>query len=506
MSQEPGEILDKSLIIDIVRQTARDRELDSEQVFGLIEEALARILHRSNGRAGSFLVSIDRDSLAMESWQVWEVIDDDEPIEQVDTQKPLEAAREIDPEAAIGGEVRVSCESPRLDNHANAQIFKQKFVSCLRRAERAKLLADLLERGDRLLGGTVKNIDKTTHDYIIEVQRVECRLRRGDAIPKENLRRGDRIRCLLLEIKDDPNRGKMVYLTRANEDFLKELFRREVPEIEKSILEIVSVARDPGYRSKIAVRSKDTRVDPVGTCVGMRGSRVQSVTADLSGEKVDIIPWSEDEMSFVLQSLAPAEIESVRVTGPKACDVIVAPDNLAKAIGKAGMNVKLASQLTGWQLNITDPEDAERRENERIDRKQSYFMRYMNIDENVARILYEEGFNTIEDLADAEHAELLEIEGFSEEAVVDIMAQAQEALARMEKDLSEKTAGAEAALMEMVEDKALLRVLLLNDIVKLETLAEMDIDELQEKTENEISEANAIELVMQARERFSPAE
>ena len=506
MSQEPGEILEKNLINDIVRQTARDRDLDSEQVFGLIEEALARILHRNNGREGNFVVKIDREDLSMQSQRVWEVIDDDEPIEHVDVQKTLEAARDIDKEAAIGGEVSVPWDSPRLDNHANAQIFKQKFISCLRKAERSKLLSDLLERGDRLLSGTVKNIDKSNGDFIIEVQRVECRLRREDAIPKENLRRGDRVRCLILEIIDDLNRGKIIYLTRASEDFLKELFRREVPEIEKGILEIVSVARDPGYRSKIAVRSKDTRVDPVGTCVGMRGSRVQSVTADLSGEKVDIIPWSEDEMSFVLQSLAPAEIETVRVTGAKSCDVIVAEDNLAKAIGRSGMNVKLAARLTGWQINIIDREEADQRENERVDRKQSYFRRYLDIDENVARILYEEGFNTIEDLADAEHAELLEIEGFSEEAVVQIMAQAQEALARIEKDLGEKTAKASSEFMDLIENKDLLRILLLNDIVDIQALADMSTDELQEATESEIGEADAVDLIMQARGHVSPAE
>ena len=279
-----------------------------------------------------------------------------------------------------------------------------------------------------------------------------------------------------------------------------------MPEIEKGILEIVSVARDPGYRSKIAVRSKDTRVDPVGTCVGMRGSRVQSVTADLSGEKVDIIPWSEDEMSFVLQSLAPAEIETVRVTGAKSCDVIVAEDNLAKAIGRSGMNVKLAARLTGWQINIIDRDEADQRENERVDRKQSYFRRYLDIDENVARILYEEGFNTIEDLADAEHAELLEIEGFSEEAVVQIMAQAQEALARIEKDLGEKTAKASSEFMDLIENKDLLRILLLNDIVDIQALADMSTDELQEATESEIGEADAVDLIMQARGHVSPAE
>ena len=334
MSETQIQVLDKNVIDELVRQTARERSLDSDEVFALIEEALARVLNRNNERSGDFRVEIDRETYGLKAWRLWEVIPDDQPIEDIAAQKTYEAAKEIDSEAQIGGEISIDWPAPDVNKHTNAQIFKQKYMNCLRQAENSKLLNDLLQRGDNLVNGTVKRIDRTSGDYVIEVQRVECRLRRSDAIPKESLRPGDRIRCLIREIKDDPNRGRMVYLTRTSEDFLKELFRREVPEIEKEILEIVGVSRDPGYRSKIAVRSKDARVDPVGTCVGMRGSRVQSVTADLSGEKVDIIPWDQDEMNFVLRALAPAEIESARVIGHQSCDVIVKEDSLAKAIGK----------------------------------------------------------------------------------------------------------------------------------------------------------------------------
>ncbi len=383
MTQPQMQVLDKNLLNELVLQTARERELNSEEVFALIEEALARVLERTIERDGNFRVTINKDTYQLVAARYWEVIADDEPIESVATQKTLEYALEIDPEAQIGGEVSMDVEAPDLNRHANAQIFKQKYLHCLRKAEHNKLLDELLAREETLVNGTVKRIDRTTGDLIVEVHRVECRLRRFDSIPRESLRPGDRIRCLIKEIKDDPDRGRTVFLTRSNEEFLRELFRREVPEIEKGTLEIVTVARDPGYRSKIAVRSHDPKVDPIGTCVGMRGSRVQSVTADLGGEKVDIIPWSEDEIDYVLSALAPAEINSIRISAPQCCDVIVDDDKLAQAIGKSGMNVKLASRMTGWQINITNSKEAEEREQQRVDRRQKYFMERLDVDERV---------------------------------------------------------------------------------------------------------------------------
>lgn len=499
MSEIQTQILDKNVVDELVRQTARERSLDSDEVFGLIEEALARVLNRNNERTGEFRVRIDRETYGMEAWRIWEVIPDDQPIEDVGSQKTFEAAQEIDPGAQIGGEISMECDPPDLNRHSNAQIFKQKYMNCLRQAENSKLLDDLLQRGDSLVNGTVKRIDRASGDFVIEVQRVECRLRRSDAIPKESLRPGDRIRCLIREIKEDPNRGRMVYLTRTSDDFLRELFRREVPEIEKDTLEIVGVARDPGYRSKIAVRSRDQRVDPVGTCVGMRGSRVQSVTADLSGEKVDIIPWDQDEMNFVLRALAPAEIESARVIGHRSCDVIVKEDSLAKAIGKSGMNVKLASRLTGWQINITNQEEADAREVERLERKQTYFMAQLDVDESVARILYDEGFNTIEDLAETDREELLEIEEFEEDIVDEILTRAKDAMANAEKEYADRLARTDERMHEVVPDKDTLRVLIMGDILKVDDLAELSIDDYLEIVED-VTEEEAQDTIMRARE------
>lgn len=490
--------LDSVLFKDLVRQTARERALDSEEVISLIEEALARVLNRKNDRAGNFNVDIDRETFVLKAQRLWEVISDDETLEDIACQKTHEVAQEIDPEAKIGGEIAVDVDPPDLDHRSNARIFKQNYLNCLRQAEHSKLLDELLERSERLINGTVKRIDRSSGDFIIEAQKVECRLHRSDSIPKESLRPGDRIRCLIKEIKEDPNRGRMVILTRTSEEFLRELFRREVPEIEKGILEIVGVARDPGYRSKIAVRSKEAKVDPVGTCVGMRGSRVQSVTGDLGGEKVDIIPWEEEEIKFVLSALAPAEISSVRITGPQSCDVIVEEDKLAQAIGKAGMNVKLASRLTGWQINITDSQEAEERENDRVVRKQEYFIKHLDVDESVARILYDEGFNTIEEVAATEREELLDIDGFDEVTVDAILARSIAAVNKAEADFNAKHAESEPLLREIAADEEILRSLINNDIMTVQGLADLGMEELLEKVED-ITEEEAQELIMAAR-------
>lgn len=492
------QVLDKELLNDLVRQTARERALSSEEVVELIEEALARVLSRNNNRSGQFRVKINRETFALHAERLWEVIANDEPIEDIESQKTHEVAIESHPEAEIGGEIAVEAEAPDLNRHSNAQVFKQNYLNCLRQAEHSKMLDELLERGERLINGTVKRIDRSTGDYIIEVQKVECRLRRSDSIPKESLRPGDRIRCLIKEIKEDPNRGRMVMLTRSSDDFLRELFRREVPEIEKGILEVLGVARDPGYRSKIVVRSRDAKVDPVGTCVGMRGSRVQSVTADLGGEKVDIIPWEEEETAFVLGALAPAEISSMRVTGQQSCDIIVDEDKLAQAIGKSGMNVKLASRLTGWQINITNAAEAEGLELERIQRTQEYFAKHLDVDEAVSRILYDEGFNSIEDLAETEKSELLEIEGFDETTVEAILARSVEAVNKVEAEYQAKYSKCEQQLREIATDPVTLRALIINDILTVQGLADLDVDELHEFADD-ITDEEAQQLIMDAR-------
>ncbi|MCY4325367.1 MAG: transcription termination/antitermination protein NusA, partial [Betaproteobacteria bacterium] len=356
---------------------------------------------------------------------------------------------------------------------------------------------------------TVRRIDHNTGDVIIEAHRVECRLRRSDAIPKESLRQGDRVRALIKEngIVEEAHRGLQVYLTRAADDFLRKLFEREVPEIEKGVLEIVSVARHPGYRSKIAVRSLDPKVDPVGTCVGIRGSRVQSVTAELAGERVDIVQFEDVETDFVLRSLAPAEVVRVRLTGEKSCDVIVDPDNLAQAIGKDGMNVRLASKLTGWHINITDPESSDQMENERMKAKSEYFMEKLDIDASVAEILYTEGFNSVEDIAEADSNDLAAIEDFDGEIAAAVHERACEAVVRAEEEYKSKLAKVgkdfSALISEVLgsqrEDLAeIMRSLITSDVLDVAAMADLSIDEILEIC-GTLSEEDASQLIVTAR-------
>ena len=497
----------KEQIEDLLRQQARERDLEPSTVFEIFEVALARILHRLNNRSGEFRVKVNPNTFEMSAERLWEVIDDEEPISDVAVQKTLDAARELDPDAQIGGQFSETVDPPDLNRHSNAVTFKQQFNIKIRDAERRQQLKELLARNERLLSGTVRRVEHSSGDIIIEAHRVECRLRRSDSIPKEILRQGDRVRALIKDIVDEPNRGVQVYLTRSADEFLRKLFEREVPEIEKGVLEIVNVARQPGYRSKIAVRSLDPKVDPVGTCVGIRGSRVQSVTAELAGERVDIVQFEEVETDFVLRSLAPAEVVRVRLTGEKACDVIVDQDNLAQAIGKDGMNVRLASKLTGWHINITDSESSDQMESERMKAKNAYFMEKLDIDASVAEILYTEGFNSVEDIADTDCEDLAAIEDFDEEIAAAVHERACEAVARAEEEYKCKLAKVGKDFSSLIKDvlgsrredlDEIMRALINSDILAVSAVADLSIDEVLEIC-GTISEEDASELIVAAR-------
>ncbi len=503
----PRPLTNREQIEDLLRQQARERELEPHEVFDIFEVALGRILHRNNERSGEFRVKVDPRTYEMTAERLWEVIDNEEPIRDIATQKTLEAAREIDPTIEVGAELAVPVDPPDMDRHSNALTFKHQFNLKIRDAERRKQLSELLDRNERLLSGTVRRVEHSTGDVIIEVHRVECRLRRADAIPKEILRPGDRVRALIKDITEEINRGIQVYLTRASDEFLRKLFEREVPEIEKGVLEIVNVARQPGYRSKVAVRSLDAKVDPVGTCVGIRGSRVQSVTADLAGERVDIVQFEDVETDFVLRALAPAEVTRFRLTGDRSCDVIVEQENLAQAIGKDGMNVRLASKLTGWQINITDSESSDEMENERMMKKREYFMLRLDIDESVAVILYDEGFDSVEAIAEVDLDELRDIEGFDEEIATAVHERACESVARAEAEFQEKFAQVTSELPDLVNSvlgdsrgdaDEVLRALITSDVMTVEALAELGADELME-TCSTLTEEEAIEMIMASR-------
>lgn len=381
---------------ELVVELVREHPIGLDEALGLVEEALAGVL-KSNYRTGEFRVRMDRETYGMTAWRIWEVIPDDQPNKDDSWQKTIKAAREIDPNVQIGGEISKECDPPNLDRHSNAQVFKKKYL---------KAVSNLLDvsqlKDGRLVCGTVKRTDSDSGDLVIDVENVECLLPRMDAIPGEILLPGDQIRCLIREIKEDPKLGRMVFLTRTSDKFLTELLRVLVPEIKSDILKIVGVARDPGYCSKIAVsfQTIDQIVASADCCVGLFNPWLKLDIDELKGERVHIILKDQNDVSFVMRSLRPAEIESVKLTGPRTCDVIVKEGNESKAIDMYGRNVKPANRLTGREITIL-----------------SNFRKIFDVDEWVAQILYAKGYYTIKDLAKTKREVLLEIEQFDEDLV-----------------------------------------------------------------------------------------
>src|SRR5690606_5848741 len=353
------------------------------------------------------------------------VVPDEAGLQEPDRQELLSDAREIVPDIEEGEYIEEPLE-PEEFGRIGAQAAKQAILQKIRDAEREQVLNDFLERGETIVSGNVKRMDKG--DAIIDTGKIEARLPRSEMIPRENIRVGDRIRAWVARI-DHAARGQQVILSRTAPEFIRELFENEVPEIEQGLLEIKAAARDPGVRAKIAVVAYDKRIDPIGTCVGMRGSRVTAVRNELGGEQVDIVLWSEDPAQFVIGALAPANVESIVAAEDKhAMDVVVDEENLPKAIGAKGQNVRLASELTGWQINIMTPEESlSRQEAERADLRAT-FMNKLDVDEEVADILIDEGFTGIEEIAYVPMQELLEIEAFDEDTINELRSRARNAL------------------------------------------------------------------------------
>jgi N utilization substance protein A len=383
-----------------------------------------------------------------------------------------------------------------------AQAAKQVILQKIRDAEREQLLNDFLSRGDKIFTGTVKRLDKG--DLVIESGRVEGRLKRSELIPKENLRSGDRVRAMMIEI-DPTLRGPQIVLSRSAPSFMIELFRQEVPEIEQGLLEIKSCARDPGSRAKIAVVSYDKRVDPIGTCVGVRGSRVNGVTNELAGERVDIVLWSEDPAQFVIGALAPANVQSIVVDEEKhAMDVVVDEENLAIAIGRGGQNVRLASELTGWRINIMTAEESVAKQAQESDGIRKLFVDRLDVDEEVADILIAEGFTSLEEVAYVPIQEMLEIESFDEETVQELRTRAKNVLLTMEIAKEERVEEVTQDLRDVEGvTPELVAKLSEGGVHTRDDLADLAVDELTEMTG--IDEAAAKALIMKAREHWFTA-
>ena len=366
-------------ILLLVDALAREKNVDTDIVFLALEMALASATKKKHGDDIEVRVEIDRNSGFFESFQKWTVVNDSDWLSET-LEMPMSEATQRKADAQPGDIIEDPLE-PIDFGRIGAQAAKQVIFQKIRDAEREQILADFLSRGDSLVTGTVKRIERG--NAIIESGRLEALLPRDQMILKENMRIGDRVRAFMQKVERS-NRGPQLMLSRTAPEFIIKLFELEVPEIEEGLLEIRAAARDPGMRAKIAVKSNDRRIDPIGTCVGMRGTRVQAVTGELGGERVDIILWSEDPAQFVINALAPAEVSSILVDEDKhSIDVVVEEDQLAKAIGARGQNVRLASELTGWELNIMTIDQAEEKsETERISVRE-LFMSRLDVDEDV---------------------------------------------------------------------------------------------------------------------------
>ena len=374
-------------------------------------------------------MAINPDTGAYETFRRWLVVPDEAGLQNPDAEEMFSDAREDIPDIDEGDYIEKMVESVPI-GRIGAMAAKQVILQKIRDAEREMLLNDFMSRGDKIFVGTIKRMDKG--DLIVESGRVEGRLKRNEMIPKENFRTGDRVRALITEV-DLTLRGAPILLSRSAPGFMIELFRQEVPEIEQGLLEIKTCARDAGSRAKIAVVSHDRRIDPIGTCVGVRGSRVNAVTTELAGERVDIVLWSEDPAQFVIGALAPANVVSIVVDEERhAMDVVVDEENLAIAIGRGGQNVRLASELTGWRINIMTADESAQKQAEEADGIRKLFMAKLDVDQEIADILIEEGFTSLEEVAYVPLQEMLEIEAFDEDTVNELRARAKDALLTME--------------------------------------------------------------------------
>lgn len=481
-------------ILLLVDALAREKNVDKEVVFGALELALASATKKRIHDEADVRVSVDRHSGDFEAYRRWLVLADDD-FENEHIQIPMSAAKVEAPEIEIGDYIEEPVEDVGF-GRIGAQAAKQVILQKIRDAEREQILSDFLAREEHLVTGTIKRMERG--NAIVEAGKIEALLPREQMIPKENLRVGDRVRAYLLRI-DRNARGPQLILSRTAPEFIAELFRLEVPEIDDGLMEIKAAARDSGIRAKIAVKSNDPRVDPIGTCVGMRGTRVTAVTNELGGERVDIVLWSQDPAQFVIGALAPAEVTSIVVDEEKhAMDVVVDESNLAIAIGRNGQNVRLASELTGWSINLMTEEESQKKAEAETAATRLLFMEKLDVDEEVANILIEEGFSTLEEIAYVPLAEMLEIDAFDEATVQELRERARNVLLTEAIVTEEQLEGVEEALLALAGmDKQLAAKLASNGIKTRDDLGDLAVDELVELSG--LDQERAKQLITNAR-------
>lgn len=488
-------------ILLVVDAMSNEKGVDKEVIFQAIEAALAMATRKRHDMNLDASIKIDRVTGDYETFRQWLIVEDDEELESEETQITLAAAREKDPEAEVGGYIREPMESVEFGRIA-AQTAKQVIVQKVREAERAQVVDMYREKVGQMIHGTVKRVDRGNVTLDLGGN-AEAFLPREEMIPRESFRAGDRIRGYLKEIRPE-GRGPQLIVSRVAPALLIELFTLEVPEISDGMIDIKGAARDPGLRAKIAVEAKEARIDPVGACVGMRGSRVQAVTNELAGERVDIILWDEDPARFAINAMAPAEVLSIVVDeDAHSMDIAVEDDQLSQAIGRSGQNVRLASQLTGWELNVMSASEADQKAESEIGELIQSFMTDLDVDEDVALILAQEGFSSLEEVAYVPEQEMLDIEEFDEDIVAELRSRARDVLLTRAIASEEQLESAEPT-QELLDMEGMTRDLALTlaskGVTTLDDLAELAVDELVEM--GDLNEEQAAALIMKARESW----
>lgn len=472
-------------ILLVVDAFSHEKDIEKEVVFAAIEDALRMATIKSHENQLDACVKIDRKTGEYETFRRWLVVEsiegtDDEPFNP-EVEIPLEEAAQQFGAVSVGDFVKKPMPSIEF-GRIEAQTAKQVIVQRVRDAERRKVVEAYKDRVGELVTGIIKRVERG-NVYLDLGNNVEAFIPREEMISREAVRSGDRLRGYLREVRQE-TRGPQLFVTRTSPDLIVALFRLEVPEVSEGVIEIVGAARDPGVRAKIAVRSNDPRLDPVGACVGMRGSRVQAVSNELAGERVDIILWNENEAQFVVNAMSPAEIVSIVMDEDRhSMDIAVSDENLSMAIGRGGQNVRLASELTGWTLNVMSETQAEEKSEQEAETLMQAFIEQLGVDEGVAEILVREGFSTVEELAYVPEKELLQIEEFDEGIVEELRNRARDTLlikAIASEEKLEMVEPSEGLLAMEGMDVETARQLALKGIVTVEDLAELSIDEMLE--------------------------
>jgi len=479
-------------ILLLVDALAHEKSVEREIIFEAVEEALASATKKKHKDAIDIKVEIDQETGEYETFRKWTILPED-LVEDEEIHVSLEDERAKGlVENDIIKEPIESVEFGRIGAQAAKQVILQK----VREAEREQILNEFLARDEKLVSGQIRRMERG--NAIIEIGRIDAVLPREQMIPKENLRIGDRVRAIVMEV-DRGIKGPQLILSRVSPEFLIRLFELEVPEIEEGLLEIMAASRDPGLRSKIAVKANDQRLDPVGTCVGMRGSRVQAVTGELAGERVDIALWSIEPAQFVINAMAPAEISSIMVDeDKKSMDLVVSEDQLAQAIGRNGQNIRLATELTGWELNILSEEESDQKTKDEYTNVSQLFIEKLDVDADIADILVHEGFSTLEEIAYVPIDELIQIEAFDEDTVNELRSRASAVILKEAISNEEKIQSPADDLLNMDGmDSDTAKLLASKSIITMEDLAELAADELLDIVK--MDEERAKELIMTAR-------